>query len=101
MYLNFIESLSGITDSEKNDEGEINFAKACNNLHSLAPISVLNALHNYQNEIRISNPNPNPELIQKALDSLIYYMRRDMKLRPSCSINEFKMLLWTSGKKVI
>jgi hypothetical protein len=36
LYLNFMESLSGITDSEKPDEGDVVFAKACNDLHLLA-----------------------------------------------------------------
>jgi hypothetical protein len=99
LYLNFVNALSGITDSEISDEGEINFAKACNDLHALAPLKVLSALHEYQNQIRISNPNPSNELKQKTLDSLLYQMRKDLKIKPSENIQEFSMQLWSSGKK--
>jgi hypothetical protein len=99
LYLNFVNALSGITDSEISDEGEINFAKACNDLHALAPSKVLSALHDYQNQIRISNPNPSNELKQKTLDSLLYQMRKDLQIKPSDNIQDFSMQLWSSGKK--
>ena len=41
LYLNFVEALSGITDCEKSIEGDIKFAKACNDLHALASSQVL------------------------------------------------------------
>ena len=82
LYLNFVESLSGTTDSEISDEGEINFAKACNDLHALAPHAVLKSLHEYQEQIRISNHNQSVELKQATLNKLIYEMRKDLKIKP-------------------
>ena len=99
LYLSFVEALSGITGSEISDEGEIKFAKSCNDLHALSPARVLMALHEYQNQIRVSNPNPSIELKQKALDALLYEMRKDLKIKPSDKMHEFSMQLWTSGKK--
>ncbi len=97
-YLNFVEALSGITDSEITDAGEIHFAKACNDLHALAPSDVLKALWQYQEEIRITNPAPSGEKKQLALDRLLLEMRKDMKLKPSDKKHVFHMRLWTSGK---
>ena len=99
LYLKFVEALSDITDSEITDDGEINFAKSCNDLHALAPARVLNALHNYQDNIRITNINSSKESKQKALDCLIYEMRKDLKIKPSDKKDDFQMLLWTSGKR--
>ena len=98
-YLGFVESLSGITDSEITIDGEISFAKSCNDLHALAPQSVLNALHQYQEEIRISNSNPSNQAKQVALDNLLFEMRKDLKLKPHDKKEEYQMLLWTTGKR--
>jgi len=99
LYLNFVEALSGITDSEISDEGEMNFAKSCNDLHALAPHAVLKALHKYQEQIRVSNPNPSVELKQTTLNKLIYEMRKDLKIKPSDNESQFEMILWSSGKR--
>lgn len=98
LYLNFVEALSGITDSEISNEGEINFAKACNDLHALAPRSVLKSLHEYQDQIRISNINSSVESKQNTLNKLIYEMRKDLKIKPADIESQFEMLLWSSGK---
>ena len=99
LYLNFVNTLSGITDSEISDEGEINFAKSCNDLHALAPANVLKALHGYQDQIKISNQKPSIALKQKSLDLLLFEMRKDLKIKPPDKIEEFSMQLWSSGKK--
>ncbi|NTU49665.1 MAG: hypothetical protein HGA87_02000 [Desulfobulbaceae bacterium] len=99
LYLKFVESLSGITDSEITDEGEIGFAKACNDLHALAPQNVLKALHGYQEQIRITNHHSSVESKRKALNKLIFEMRRDLKIKPQDKEEECLMLLWTSGKR--
>ena len=99
LYLNFVEALSGITDFEKTRDNEIRFAKACNDLHALASIEVLKALHVYQGKMAISNTSSTPEEKQKALDTLILKIRKDLKVKPKDKNSEFKMLLWTSGKR--
>jgi hypothetical protein len=100
LYLNFVQSLSGITDSEISIQGEINFAKACNDLHALSPNMVLKALHNYQDKIRISNLSSTQQEKQIALDHLIWEIRKDLKLKTLEKESDFEMLLWTSGKKL-
>jgi hypothetical protein len=97
LYLNFVEALSGITDCEKSPEGEVKFAKACNDLHALACPNVLGALHAYQDKMAISNSSSTPEQKQIALNKLIFEMRRDLKVKPKENESEFQMLLWTSG----
>lgn len=99
LYLKFMESISGITDSEITNEGEIAFAKACNDLHSLAPIRVIKALHFYQDKIRISNLDSTADQKNLALENLYYEIRRDLKIRQREKRNEYELLLWTSGKK--
>lgn len=94
LYLKFVEALSGITDAEITDDGVINFAKACNDLHALSSLKVICALHEYQH-----TPNSSAELKQKALDKLLYEIRRDLKIKPRDKEKQFQMLLWTSGKK--
>ena len=98
-YLGFVEAISGITGTEKSDKGEINFAKSCNDLHALAPQSVLKTLHQYQEEIRVSNLSSSNQARQIALNSLLFEMRKDLNLKPRDKKEEFKMLLWTSGKR--
>lgn len=100
LYLNFVHALRGITDFEISAQGEINFEKACNDLHALSPNSVLTALHNYQDKIRISNLNSTPYENQIALNHLIWEMRKDLKIKPIENKSDFKMLLWTYGKGI-
>ena len=99
LYLNFVETLSGITDCEKSQEGDVKFAKACNDLHALASLDVLCALHAYQEKMALSNIASTPEQKQIALNRLIIEMRRDLKVKPKDKESEFEMLLWTSGRK--
>ena len=99
LYLSFVEALSGITDSEMSDQGEIRFAKACNDLHALSSSSVLTALHRYQEQMSVKNQSSTRESKQTALDDLLFEMRRDLKIKPSDKRTEFKALLWTSGKR--
>lgn len=98
LYLNFVQSLSGITDFERSNENDIKFARACNNLHALSPISVINALHNYQEKIALSNATSTPQEKTEALNKLILEIRKDLKVKPKAYESEFEMLLWTSGK---
>lgn len=100
LYLNFIESLSGITDAEISIENEMKFAKACNDLHALSPNIVLDALHNYQDKMRTNNTQSTPQEKQEALNKLVWEIRKDLKIKPHENIAGFQMLLWTSGKKV-
>ena len=54
LYKELVESLSGIVGTSA-PEGNKRFASASNTLHLVASRGVLNALHAFQDEIRISN----------------------------------------------
>lgn len=99
LYLSFMQALSGITDCEKSDNGAIAFAKACNDLHLLAPMKVLNALHEYQKEMSTTNSNATSETRKTTQENLIYEIRKDLKLRPPEKKDDFSLLMWTSGVK--
>ena len=97
LYLQFVEALSGITDAEKSIDGEVKFAKSCNDLHAFSPNSVLKALHRYQDLIGLKNTNSKPKEKNAALNILIWEMRNDLKISPLEKKEDFKILLWTSG----
>ena len=98
-YKDFILSLSGIVGSDRTEEGEIYFARACNTLHLIGATDVLRALHAFQNEIRSSNPRCNPDLADQLLTNLVWEIRRDLGISTSSDFNEFAVQLWCSGTK--
>ena len=96
-YMQFIESVSGITDNEICIENSKKFAKACNDLHAFSPYPVINCLHKYQEHVAISNTDSTPQQKEDALRDLIWEIRRDLKIRPLTNKNQFRVKLWTSG----
>ena len=58
IYKELVQSLSGIVGTDSTPEGNRRFAAACNTLHLIASQGVITALHKFQDEIRVSNPNP-------------------------------------------
>lgn len=97
-YIEFIESLSWITDFEWSYENDIRFAKACNDLYLFAPNNVLWALKEFQNHIRISNESKSYEIYMKTLSELILKIRNDIGIKWEDGGN-FNVNLWTSGRK--
>src|SRR5438876_149720 len=56
-YKAFVVALGGTIAGEATPEGHRAFARACNNLNLVAPQAVIEALREFQQEIKISNPN--------------------------------------------
>lgn len=98
IYIEFIESLSWITDCEWSYENDIKFAKCCNNLYLFAPLKVLSALKIFQKEVAITNTNKSFEKYTQTLGNLISEIRKDIKIKWK-NMKYFKVLLWTSWIK--
>jgi hypothetical protein len=97
-YKEFSLSLSGVVDGDATPEGHRAFAKASNKLNLIAPQSVLGALHAFQDEIRLTNKNPNRAKHDSLLSNLYYEMRRDLGISPKDNPQTFRVGLWASGQ---
>lgn len=96
-YKAFVDSLSKILDGESTPEGQVAFAKACNDLLLFAPQFVIEALAEFQNETRTSNPNKSQEKHDEVLSKLFLAMRKDVGVIPKDKQGTFKIRLWASG----
>ena len=97
-YQELMRSLSGIVGSDSSSEGNRRFAAACNTLHLIGSVGVLRALHKFQDEISVSNPNPSTERHDKLLTRLILEIREDLRI-PGKSDTSTTARLWCSGAK--
>lgn len=99
-YRDFLTSLSGIVGTDSTPEGNLRFAAACNTLHLLASRHVLAALHEFQNEIRVSNPRRSDERHDALLSRLVWEIRNDLGMPQTGDVTDFKARLWCSGAQV-
>src|SRR5436305_4266838 len=81
-YKDFAASLSGIISGETSAEGQQVFALACNKLNLVAPQPVIEALHDFQQEIKVSNLNKSQERHDRLMSQLFYEIRRDLDMSP-------------------
>ena len=96
-YKDFVASLSGIISGESTPEGQRTFARACNKLNLVAPQEVIKALQDFQQEIKISNPNRSNDQHDKLMSRLFYEMRKDLRIRPKDIDASFVFGLWSTG----
>jgi hypothetical protein len=96
-YKEFLVSISGIVGTDSTPEGNRAFAKASNTLHLIGSKGVLEALHAYQTEIRVSNPDPSVELQYELLSRLVWEIRKDARIPKTATLSEFEVKLWSSG----
>jgi hypothetical protein len=96
-YRDLLASLSGIVGTDSTPEGNRHFAEARNTLHLLASQRVLAALHDFQDEIRISNPHRSDESHDALLSRLVWEIREDLGMRQTGDVRDFKAQLWCSG----
>lgn len=96
-YKEFLSALGGIAGSDATPDGNRKFALACNTLHLIASIGVIRALHDFQDEIRISNTEKSRETHDTLLSRLVWEIREDLGIPPTGNTSEFAMYLWTSG----
>lgn len=100
LYKNLIQSFSGIVGTDSTPEGNRDFAAACNTLHLIASKGVLDALHDFQDEIRISNANPNVEKHDALLSRLEWKIREDLRIPHNPPLDRFSARLWCSGSSL-
>lgn len=96
-YKEFVDSLSGTIAGETSPQGQVRFAKACNNLLLFAPYAVIRALDEFHKEIRVSNPSKSLERHDSLLSKLFIEMRRDIGVVPHDDRPTFRVHLWSSG----
>jgi hypothetical protein len=97
-YKAFVSSLSGVLEGETSDEGQKQFARACNDIQLFAPEKVIGVLAQFQDEIRVSNPAKSLEHHDALLSQLFFEIRRDLRISPRDSA-DFRFRLWASGVK--
>ncbi len=96
-YKSFVESLSGIVEGDATPDGHRAFAKSSNNLLLFAPQSVIQALDEFKDEIRVSNKNRSLERHDKLLSTLLFEIRSDIGVCPQDDASSFSVKLWASG----
>jgi hypothetical protein len=96
-YKDFVASLSGVIQGESTPEGQRAFARACNKLNLVAPQSVVRALQDFQQEIKITNTGLSREKHDLLMSRLFYEMRKDLQVMPKDKDPTFMFGLWASG----
>jgi hypothetical protein len=97
LYKELVQSLSGIVGTDSTPEGNKRFAAACNTLHLIASKGVLDALHDFQDEIRVSNANHSDERHDLLLSRLEWEIREDLRIPHNPPLEKFDARLWCSG----
>lgn len=97
LYKELVQSLSGIVGTDSTPEGNRHFASACNTLHLIGSKGVLNALHDYQDEIRVSNTTHDDTRHDELLTRLEWEIREDLRIPENPPLNQFTARLWCSG----
>jgi hypothetical protein len=96
-YKEFVDSLSGTIAGETTAQGQVRFARACNNILLFAPYAVIAALDRFHDETRVSNPAKSLERHDSLLSQLFLEIRRDIGVTPNDDAASFRIHLWSSG----
>jgi hypothetical protein len=97
LYKELVQSLSGIVGTDSSPEGNRRFASACNTLHLIGSKGVLEALHHFQDEIRVSNSSRDDDKHDELLSRLEWEIREDLRIPKNPPLDQFKARLWCSG----
>ena len=92
-----VTALGGIVGTDSTPDGNRRFAVSCNTLHLIASKDVITALHEFQDEIRDSNPNKSRVRHDELLSRLIWDIRADLRIPGTPAADEFVAGLWCSG----
>ncbi len=95
-YKEFVIGLNAVISNESNPEGDRAFSRACNKLNLVAPQAVIEALQQFQEEIKHTNANRSQKRHDEVMSRLFHEMRKDLKITPRDS-ESFKVGLWASG----
>ncbi|MFH0776538.1 MAG: hypothetical protein V1936_02920 [Patescibacteria group bacterium] len=95
-YINFVQSLSGITDikAEENPNNHIAWARSCNNLYLFAPKEVMKALQELQEQIKVTQKNRSVDEQTKKINRLFKEIRKDIGIENN-DLGDVDILLWT------
>lgn len=93
-YKALLGSLSGILKGRDTAEGQMAFARACNDVLLFAPKPVLEALFRFQDEIRASNPGKSQRGHDDRLRELVVAIRRDLRLPRRGVETDLPVRLW-------
>lgn len=96
-YRELLEGISGTVGSDSTPEGNRRFARAPNVIALVASQKVLNALRDYQDEVRVTNTNKSDERHDKVLVNLLLAIREDLNISPKDDHETFSFKLWCSG----
>ncbi|MCW8126455.1 hypothetical protein [Microbulbifer halophilus] len=97
-YKDFVACLSGVISGEFTPDGQRAFALACNKLNLIAPQSVIRALQEFQEEIKISNDTKSQEAHDRLMSELLFEMRKDLGVKPGDERSSLTVGLWESGQ---
>lgn len=95
-YREFLIALSGIVGTDATPENQRRFALASNTLNLFGSQSALEALREFWDEIKASNPSRSDVRHDALLSKLIWAMRNDLDV-PTPDIERFVARLWCSG----
>jgi hypothetical protein len=97
LYKELVQSLSGIVEGDSEPDGHRRFASACNTVHLIASKGVIEALRDYQDEIRVSNADRSDRRHNELLSRLLWEIREDAGILCNPPADEFHVRLWASG----
>jgi hypothetical protein len=97
LYKELVQSFSGVVGTDFTPEGSRRFASACNTLHLIGSKGVLEALHHFQDEIRVSNTRRDDDRHDELLARLEWEIREDLRIPNNPPLSQFKARLWCSG----
>lgn len=97
LYKELVQSLNGIVGDDATPDGNRRFAASCNTVHLIASLGVLKVLHEYQDEICVSNPKRSDARHDALLSLLLWEIRQDLRIPHNPPPDEFPARLWYSG----
>lgn len=99
MYREFATAMAGMAEGDADDEDKARFNVASNSLHLIASKDVVASLEAFRREISASNQTRSIEAHDKLLSRLFWEIRRDLGDLPTTDPEEFRVKLYTSGRK--
>lgn len=89
----FVLALSEIVEGQSTHEKQVRYANAVNSMSLVAPISVLSALRQFQDEISYRNKNRSDERHDFVLNILFNALRDDVHPSQFARSDGFKFIL--------
>lgn len=96
-YCEFMTALSGITGSDATSAGHRLFAQASNTIQLVASKRVIDALHDFREEIASSNAHPSTERQAMLLSTMVREIRADLGVPRRSNPDDLSVRLWVSG----